>query len=253
MLKFHNVTFKYQEDPAPIIKNLSFTVNKGEFISIIGPSGCGKSTIFRLISKLERDFSGDIYLDNKATYESITSSSAIGYMPQKDLLIPWRTILENVCLPLEVGPQKHQNGKRKGEEFLKTFGLNNYKDKYPKDLSGGMRQRVSFIRTLLTGAELMLLDEPFSALDAITKLSMQEWLLAQWSRLNKTILFITHDVEEALFLSNKVFVASESPITKLKEVTIPFGYPRDRHMLSNPEMLKIKEELVNQLKQKVVL
>ncbi|MDW8802221.1 ABC transporter ATP-binding protein [Clostridium sp. A1-XYC3] len=250
MLKFCDVTFKYEEDSYTLIKDLSFNVNKGEFISIIGPSGCGKSTIFRLISKLERSSNGEIYInDNNIN----TISDPIGYMPQSDLLIPWRTILENACLPLEVGNKKQKDAKKKAEEFLKTFGLDNYKNKYPKDLSGGMRQRVSFIRTLLTGAEVMLLDEPFSALDAITKLSMQEWLLNQWSKLNKTILFITHDVEEALFLSNKIFVVSERPITKLKEVVVPFGYPRDRHMLSKPEMLSIKEELVNELKQRIEL
>lgn len=250
MLKFCNVTFKYEEDPAALIKNLSFQVKKGEFVSIIGPSGCGKSTIFRLISRLEENSSGDIFINNNNIK---TASSAIGYMPQSDLLIPWRTILENACLPLEVGNKKQKDAKKKAEEFLKTFGLDNYKDKYPKDLSGGMRQRVSFIRTLLTGAEVMLLDEPFSALDAITKISMQEWLLNQWSKFNKTVLFITHDVEEALFLSNKIFVVSERPITKLKEVVVPVGYPRDRHMLSNPEILRIKEELVNELKQQIEL
>lgn len=116
-----------------------------------------------------------------------------------------------------------------------------------------MRQRVSFIRTLLTGAELMLLDEPFSSLDAITKMSMQEWLLTQWSSLKKTIIFITHDVEEAIFLSNRIFIISEKPITKFKEVAVPLEYPRDRHMLSRPEILEIKENLINELKQKVEL
>lgn len=250
MLKFFNVNFKYKNDSKFLIDNLNFHVNRGEFISIIGPSGCGKSTIFRLISRLEKSSDGDIYINDKNVNNI---DSPIGYMPQSDLLIPWRTILENACLPLEVGGRKQKNAKKKAEEFLEAFGLDSYKDKYPKDLSGGMKQRVSFIRTLLTGAEVMLLDEPFSALDAITKISMQEWLLSQWSKFNKTILFITHDVEEALFLSNKIFVVSEKPITKLKEVIVPVGYPRDRHMLSRPEILSIKEELVNELKQRVEL
>ncbi|MBI6871917.1 ABC transporter ATP-binding protein [Clostridium aciditolerans] len=250
MLKFFNVNFKYKNDSKLLIDSLNFHVNRGEFISIIGPSGCGKSTIFRLISRLEKSSDGDIYINDKNVNDI---DSPIGYMPQSDLLIPWRTILENACLPLEVGGRKQKNAKKKAEEFLEAFGLDSYKDKYPKDLSGGMKQRVSFIRTLLTGAEVMLLDEPFSALDAITKISMQEWLLNQWSKFNKTILFITHDVEEALFLSNKIFVVSEKPINKLKEVIVPVGYPRDRHMLSRPEILSIKEELVNELKQRVEL
>ncbi|MBV7272415.1 ABC transporter ATP-binding protein [Clostridiaceae bacterium UIB06] len=250
MLKFCDVNFKYKNESRMLIENLNFHVDKGEFVSIIGPSGCGKSTIFRLISRLEQVSSGDIFINN----DNINSlNKCVGYMPQSDLLIPWRTILENASLPMEISSKNKKEAKDKAEEFLKIFGLEKYKNSYPKDLSGGMKQRVSFIRTLLTGAEVMLLDEPFSALDAITKISMQEWLLDQWSSLKKTILFITHDVEEALFLSNKIFVVSEKPITKLKEVEVPLGYPRDRHMLSKGEILDIKEELVSELKQRVEL
>lgn len=250
MLKFCDVNFKYKNESRMLIENLNFHVNKGEFVSIIGPSGCGKSTIFRLISRLEQACSGDIFINN----DNINSlNKCVGYMPQSDLLIPWRTILENASLPMEISSKNKKEAKDKAEEFLKIFGLEKYKNSYPKDLSGGMKQRVSFIRTLLTGAEVMILDEPFSALDAITKISMQEWLLAQWSSLKKTILFITHDVEEALFLSNKIFVVSEKPITKLKEVEVPLEYPRDRHMLSRAEILDIKEELVNELKQRIEL
>ncbi len=250
MLKFCNVNFKYENDSNLLVENLNFHVDKGDFISIIGPSGCGKSSIFRLISGLEHTSSGNIFI-NENNINNL--KGYIGYMPQRDLLIPWRNILENASLPLEVRGENSKQAKKEAEEFLETFGLGSYKYKYPKDLSGGMKQRVSFIRTLLTGSEIMLLDEPFSALDAITKISMQEWLLTQWSTFKKTILFITHDVEEALFLSSKVFVISEKPITKLKKVIVPFGYPRDRHMLSKPEILNIKEELVNELKQRVEL
>ena len=250
MLKFSNVNFKYEKEFDLFIKDLSFNVDRGEFISIIGPSGCGKSTIFRLITRLENTNSGDIFINN----DNINSlNEHVGYMPQSDLLIPWRTILENASLPLEISSRNSKKAKEKAEEYLKIFGFEKYKSKYPKDLSGGMRQRVSFIRTLLTGAELMLLDEPFSSLDAITKMSMQEWLLTQWSSLKKTIIFITHDVEEAIFLSNRIFIISEKPITKFKEVAVPLEYPRDRHMLSRPEILEIKENLINELKQKVEL
>ncbi|AKA69649.1 ABC transporter ATP-binding protein [Clostridium scatologenes] len=250
MLKFNNVNFKYENDSAPLIENLSFKVHKGDFISIIGPSGCGKSTIFRLICGLEHDYSGKIFINDN---DISILKGYIGYMPQKDLLIPWRNILENASLPLEIRENNPKQAKKEAEKFLETFGLGSYKYKYPKDLSGGMKQRVSFIRTLLTGSEIMLLDEPFSALDAITKISMQEWLLTQWSSFKKTILFITHDVEEALFLSSKILVVSQKPIIQLKEVVVPLSYPRNRHMLSKPEILDIKEKLINELKQRVEL
>lgn len=247
MLEFCNVNFKYDNNQELLIKDLNFNVNKGEFVSIVGPSGCGKSTIFRLILGLEQASKGEIHINGNRIEKQ---NNCIGYMPQRDLLIPWRTILSNASLPLEIKGMKPKEASKKAEDYLNLFGLGMYKDKYPKDLSGGMRQRVSFIRTLLTGAEVLLLDEPFSALDAITKINMQEWLISQWSKLNKTILFITHDVEEALFLSNKIFIITEKPITKLNGIEVPVSYPRDRHMLSLPEILSIKEDLVNQLKQR---
>lgn len=250
MLTFNKVTFKYSNSKKDIIKDLSFKINKGDFISIIGSSGCGKSTIFRLISSLEQPSTGSIYINN----EDIKNlKSPIGYMPQKDLLLPWRTILENTCLPLEVKRISKKQAKKQAEELLDKFSLYEYKDKYPKDLSGGMKQRISFIRTLLTGSQVLLLDEPFSALDAITRLSLQEWILDQWYKYNKTILFITHDVEEAMFLSNKIFVVNNNPITNLKEINIPLQYPRNRKMLEAEEFLLLKDNLIEELKQKVIL
>ncbi len=245
MLEFKNISFKYDEDPDFIIKNLSFKVNKGEFISM-GPSGCGKSTIFRLICKLEKPFEGDIFLEGRNI--NTLKGGYIGYMPQNDLLIPWRTILQNSSLPLEIKGGDIKKARHEAEKMLQDFGLEKYKDKFPKDLSGGMRQRVSFTRTLLTGSKVLLLDEPFSALDAITRLSMQEWLLDKWSKLNKTILFITHDVEEALFLSTRIFVTDGSPIRKFKEIKMNLGYPRKRDMIDTPDILKVKSKLIEELK-----
>lgn len=245
MLEFENVTFKYDEDDDPMIKNLSFEVNEGEFISIIGPSGCGKSTIFRLINSLENMQDGSIFV-NSMPINNIKNYSA--FMPQKDLLFPWRTIGENLSLPLEINKIKKSEREVKINNILKEIGLEAYKDKYPKDLSGGMKQRISFARTLLTGSELLLLDEPFSALDSLTRMTMQEWLLDMWKNLNKTILFITHDVEEAIFLSKSVFVVIDRPITHLKKVDIPLEYPRKRTCLTRPEIISLKEELIEQLR-----
>lgn len=212
ILQFHNVSFHYDEKP--IINELNASIQDKEFVSIIGPSGCGKSTLFRLITGLEEASTGQIELTE-------TKSHPVGYMPQKDMLLPWRTIIENAALPLECQGVQKKEAQIKAKELLQKFGLQGYETKYPKDLSGGMRQRVSFIRTLLTGGEILLLDEPFSALDALTKASLQEWLFEQWKEWEKTILFITHDVEEALFLSNRIFVVENQPITTLTERIVP--------------------------------
>ncbi|COT22869.1 nitrate/sulfonate/bicarbonate ABC transporter ATP-binding protein [Streptococcus pneumoniae] len=174
-------------------------------------------------------------------------------MPQKDMLLPWRTIIENAALPLECQGVQKKEAQIKAKELLQKFGLQGYETKYPKDLSGGMRQRVSFIRTLLTGGEILLLDEPFSALDALTKASLQEWLFEQWKEWEKTILFITHDVEEALFLSNRIFVVENQPITTLTERIVPLDRNRTRKDLYQPEVLALKDELLSMLQRQVLV
>lgn len=244
ILQFHNVSFYYDEKP--IINELNASIQDKEFVSIIGPSGCGKSTLFRLITGLEEASTGQIELTE-------TKSHPVGYMPQKDMLLPWRTIIENAALPLECQGVQKKEAQIKGKELLQKFGLQGYETKYPKDLSGGMRQRVSFIRTLLTGGEILLLDEPFSALDALTKASLQEWLFEQWKEWEKTILFITHDVEEALFLSNRIFVVENQPITTLTERIVPLDRNRTRKDLYKPEVLALKDELLSMLQRQVLV
>ncbi|MFB7120258.1 ABC transporter ATP-binding protein [Bacillus tropicus] len=244
ILQFHNVSFHYDEKP--IINELNASIQDKEFVSIIGPSGCGKSTLFRLITGLEEASTGQIELTE-------TKSHPVGYMPQKDMLLPWRTIIENAALPLECQGVQKKEAQVKAKELLHKFGLQGYETKYPKDLSGGMRQRVSFIRTLLTGGEILLLDEPFSALDALTKASLQEWLFAQWKEWEKTILFITHDVEEALFLSNRIFVVENQPITTLTERIVPLDRNRTRKDLYKPEVLALKDELLSMLQRQVLV
>ncbi|KGZ73545.1 ABC transporter ATP-binding protein [Bacillus anthracis] len=244
ILQFHNVSFHYDEKP--IINELNASIQDKEFVSIIGPSGCGKSTLFRLITGLEEASTGQIELTE-------TKSHPVGYMPQKDMLLPWRTIIENAALPLECQGVQKKEAQIKAKELLQKFGLQGYETKYPKDLSGGMRQRVSFIRTLLTGGEILLLDEPFSALDALTKASLQEWLFEQWKEWEKTILFITHDVEEALFLSNRIFVVENQPITTLTERIVPLDRNRTRKYLYKPEVLALKDELLSMLQRQVLV
>ncbi|MGF9964322.1 ABC transporter ATP-binding protein [Bacillus rhizoplanae] len=244
ILQFHNVSFHYDEKQ--IIANFDAAVQQGEFVSIIGPSGCGKSTLFRLITGLEKASEGTIDVIGETNHP-------VGYMPQKDMLLPWRTIIENAALPLECQGVKKKEAQMQAQKLLKQFGLQGYENKQPKDLSGGMRQRVSFIRTLLTGGDLLLLDEPFSALDALTKAYLQEWLFEQWKHWQKTIVFITHDVEEALYLSNRIFIVTEQPITSLTERIVPLGQERFRKDLHRPEMLALKDELIGMLQKQVLV
>ncbi len=246
MLKFDNVSFQYDVEDFSIIDHLSFEVRDGEFVSVIGASGCGKSTIFRLVNKLLLPASGEILVDGEPIEKP---KNYCGYMPQQDLLFPWRTVRENLMLPMEIqGRFSKAEMIEKADAALESVGLKDWGDKTPKELSGGMRQRAAFARTVLTGSDLLLLDEPFSALDYLTRLSMREWLLEQWEREKKTVLFITHDVEEAVFLSSRILVVEQSPITHLKSIEVPAGYPRSREELRRPEILTLKEDLIGMLR-----
>lgn len=251
MLEFRNVTFQYDTEDFQIIDGLSFHVEPGEFVSIIGASGCGKSTIFRLTNQLLPVKSGQILVD----YQQIgTHKGYCGYMPQKDLLFPWRTVQDNIRLPLEIqgGLTTEQMDKRV-TEVLEQVGLLEARKKAPSELSGGMRQRAAFARTLMTGSNLLLLDEPFSALDFLTRITMQEWLLNQWQVDRKTILFITHDVEEAIFLSTRVLVVEHTPIKHLTSIVVPAGQPRTRACLADPDMIRLREQLIAMLRKEMVL
>lgn len=253
MLDFKNITFQFKDEATPIFHNLSFHVNKGDFISIIGKSGIGKSTVFRLINGLLQPQEGTVLFQGQPVGQL---SQYSGFMPQKDLLFPWRTVGENLMLPMELQKKKLPKKERlnKAKEMLWEVGLEDCFHKYPKDLSGGMRQRVSFVRTLLTGCELLLLDEPFSALDALTKMELQEWLFGQCRHFQKTVLFITHDVEEALFLSNRIFLLKGTPTATLDEYLVPNPVLEDHShlkihsILDTPELQELKEELLQQLR-----
>lgn len=248
-LIFDNVSFAYHLDreAKDILKGVDLSVKRGEFVSIVGASGSGKSTIFRLITGLEEPDSGVIRLNGEI---GNSRQGKVGYMPQRDLLMPWRTVDENVMLPLELRGEK--TDKEEIARMLESFGLAGCADKYPGELSGGMRQRVSFLRATLSGSDILLLDEPFSALDALTKLFMQEWLLERWERDKKTILFITHDIGEALFLSDRVFVLEETPVTGLAEAVVPLGRPRQRSDEDLPSVLELKESLIERFRKQAL-
>ena len=251
VLEFDRVSYQYPGEDFDIIDRLSFSVERGSFHCIIGVSGCGKSTIFRMTNGLLQPKCGEIRVDGAPI---ASQKHYCGYMPQKDLLFPWRTVGENLALPLEIrGGMSKKEQRERIDAALSEVGLEGCRDKRPEELSGGMRQRAAFARTMLTGSELLLLDEPFSALDFLTRLSMQEWLLDQWQRHRKTILFITHDVEEALFLSSSVLVADQTPIRALKEIEVPLDYPRSRHDLTRPDVVALRERLVDMLRRQVAV
>lgn len=242
ILKFKNVSFNYHQSQM-IIDQLNFDINHGEFISIVGASGTGKSTIFRLIVGLEQAISGDISINGVKENDRL---GKVGYMPQKDLLVPWRTVVDNIALPLEAHGRIYDPSIVINK--LEKIGLAHIQNKLPHELSGGMRQRVSFLRASMSNSDILLLDEPFSALDAMTKMHMQEWLLEQWNQTQTSIVFITHDIIEALFLSDRIFVIHDTPIKMMEEIKVPLARPRTREQLDSPEIIELKNKLINRFK-----
>ena len=183
-----------------VLEDINIKVNEGELVTILGPSGSGKSTIFNIITNLTQKDNGNVYIDGK-----------ISYMQQKDLLLPYKTIIDNVSLPLILNKENKKNAQEIVRPYFKEFGLEGYEDKYPSELSGGMKQRANFLRTFINSNDLMLLDEPFGALDSITKTNMQKWLLNVREKFNSTIILITHDIEEAITLSDRIYLISQKP------------------------------------------
>ncbi|OLS35654.1 nitrate ABC transporter ATP-binding protein [Alkalihalophilus pseudofirmus] len=235
LLELRDITFTYKTAQRPTIERLNAEVYEGEFLSLIAPSGAGKSTIFRLLMGLEQPQHGEALFHN--------NSSAMGYMPQKDLLLEWRTVLENVTLPLELKGVNKKEAKTIAEPYFVQFGLEGTQHQYPRELSGGMRQRASFLRAMIGGSKLLLLDEPFSALDAMTRLHMQDWLKKVCSDLNLTVILITHDMDEALRVSDRILVFSSSPMSTYLELSIEEPHPR-----ANLETLApIKQQIMRQL------
>jgi ABC-type nitrate/sulfonate/bicarbonate transport system ATPase subunit len=204
-ISIENVSKNYEGET--ILKNINMKVYSGEFVSIVGPSGCGKSTIFNMITNLASIDFGNINIFGEYSY-----------MYQKDLLLPYKKIVDNVSLPLVLKGVNKKEARKKVAPFFKTFGLSGYEKKYPNELSGGMRQRANFMRTYINSDDIMLLDEPFGSLDSITRNSMQNWLLDMREKVNSSILMITHDIDEAIKLSDRIYVLSGFPATVQKEI-----------------------------------
>lgn len=226
------------------VQDVSFSVRQGEFVTILGPSGCGKSTVLNMLAGLLEPSSGRILIgdqqpENRRRY--------FGYMFQKDLLFPWRTIVENVALGQEVLGTSKDEARREAKQMLERFGLGSFADRYPSQLSGGMRQRAALIRTLLCKRDMLLLDEPLGALDALTRSVMQEWLLGVWEQERHTIVLITHDVDEAIFMSQRVLTMTARPGRIKDETVIDLPYPRTHETLTSLRFNELKRVVMEQI------
>jgi ABC-type nitrate/sulfonate/bicarbonate transport system ATPase subunit len=241
-----SATFVEQRHRLQVLQNVSLTLARNEFVSIVGPSGSGKTTLLDIVSGLIEPDAGAVLLDGAAT----TAPGRLGqsaYMHQRDLLLPWRSALDNAALGLEVQGTRKSTARAAARERFPAFGLAGFEDHYPAQLSGGMRQRVAFLRTMLTGQSLLLLDEPFGALDALTRAISQAWLQALLAENPRSVLLVTHDDEEAIFLSDRILVLSERPGTIRYVETIDVPRPRPRDFLTAPAFGIMRARLLGEL------
>jgi ABC-type nitrate/sulfonate/bicarbonate transport system ATPase subunit len=213
----------------------------GEFVVLIGPSGCGKSTLLNIICGLMEPDSGEVFLDGQPVLDR---TGLLGYMLQKDLLLPWRTVMGNVLLGPEISGLDREASRDEARRLLPQFGLDGFEDNYPATLSGGMRQRAALLRTFLCRRKALLLDEPFGALDALTRRRLQQWLLKVWSGFRQTIIFVTHDVDEAVYLADRVYVMTPRPGRIKLQVEIPLGRPRLPEMITSAQFGALKAQLL---------
>lgn len=238
-------TFGSDSSGLSVLRSISLELSHGEIAAIIGPSGCGKSTFFNILAGLISPDQGQIVLEGQHVSHL---RGRVAYMQQKDLLLPWRNTLDNAILGMEIQRKDKDTARQQARDLLKTFGLEGFEAHYPQELSGGMRQRVALMRTILCQKDILLLDEPFGALDAITRRTMQSWFLQVWSRFGHSVLLITHDVEEALLLADRVYVLAPRPAFTKESIPVPFQRPR---RITQLDMVKLKESLLGLLEQEI--
>jgi len=245
-LRIDNVsmTFKTPAGAFQALAPVTLAIPQGRFVSLIGPSGCGKSTIFNIVAGLLEPTAGRVLIDG---VEATGTIGRVGYMLQKDLLLPWRSVLDNVILGMEIQGVPLRKARDRALPLLQRYGLSGFEHLYPNSLSGGMRQRAALLRTLLFDTDLILLDEPFGALDAQTKLQMQEWLMQLWGDFGKTVVFVTHDIDEAIFLSDEVHVMATRPGRVVETIPVSIERPRRRTSVLTPEFLATKERCLELL------
>jgi ABC-type nitrate/sulfonate/bicarbonate transport system ATPase subunit len=226
--ELHDATRRFGEVVA--LEHLTLSVREGEIVALVGPSGCGKSTLLELLAGLQRPDAGAVTAEPGA------------YMPQRDLLLPWRSALSNAALALECSGVRKADARRRAQPLFERFGLGGFEDARPAALSGGMRQRVALARTFLSGRPLLLLDEPFASLDQITRASLQEWLAEALSAEPRTVVLVTHDVQEALYLADRVAVLSPRPGRIVDEIAVPIARPRPRRATVTSREFAVLEE-----------
>ncbi len=231
-------------DAVTAIEDVSFTLARGRFLSILGPSGCGKTTLFNIIAGLIQPDEGEATLDGESL---VLHPGMTGYMLQKDLLLPWRSIADNITLSQTLHGGRKRRALQQAAADVRACGLDTMLNRRPDELSGGQRQRAALVRTLQTGKELLLLDEPFGALDAITRLHLQELLMTLCMEKGKTVLFVTHDVDEALLLSDEILIMGSSPGRILAHYELPQEKPRTIRSLGLPAMVAMKADILNLL------
>jgi ABC-type nitrate/sulfonate/bicarbonate transport system ATPase subunit len=244
LLTIHGVSKSYalRGRRLPVLQAIDLSLQPSRFAAVVGPSGSGKSTLLNLIAGLEEPDTGTIMLAG-----SPQRLGRIGFMPQRDLLHPWRNALDNATVALEIQGMRRREARDRARDLFGRFGLGGFEDARPQQLSGGMRQRVALARTVLAGGDLILLDEPFGALDALTRAQMQDWLLETWPSLQRAGVLVTHDVEEALLLADEVYVLSARPGRVVVRVEVPFRRPRRRGLVADPRFVRLKLALLDAL------
>lgn len=247
-LELTGVGKSYVRDKRPfrVLDGISLRVEAGEFVSLIGPSGSGKSTLFRLIGGVERPDEGTVRIGGR---EATGERGHISYMPQQPSLFPWLSVAGNISSALTTAGVAPKEAKALAASWLERIGLGDIAGEYPHVLSGGMQQRVSFLRALLMPRDVMCLDEPFAALDALTRADMQAWLLNLWEAQRRSVLFVTHSIEEALTLSDRIYVLSRAPARVLREIEVPFARPRRADVWKEPAFVRLKEEVLQLLRE----
>ena len=241
-LKANNITISYNGENT--IEDINIHLDEGEIVSLLGVSGSGKTTLFNILSGLMVPDCGEVLLDG----EDITGKPGeISYMLQKDLLLPHYTVLENVALPLIIKGEKKSTAREKALEHLSFFGLDGTENKYPHELSGGMKQRAAFLRTYLAGNGVALLDEPFSALDTITKSAIHQWYLDIMKEIKLSSFVVTHDIDEAILLSDRIYILSGKPGRITDEIIIDLPQPRNSSLVMTDEFLTYKKKIVEKI------